>query len=151
MTSRRGQTAGDLVWRLTTKRVSVDRTLNRFALTPAHYLVLSSLSDFSRSDVQPNLSELAERAGLDVLPVAKLVRALERSGLLRRADHPDDPGAIQLELTARGAGLVEHAAAVMQKLFDQLLGPIGGRSGKRHAALIRTLDALLDEPNALSR
>ena len=83
--------------------------------------------------------------------VSKLVRGLERSGLLRRADHPDDPRAFQLELTARGAVLVAQAATVMRKLFDQLLRPIGGRTGKRHDALMQTLEALLDETQRLNR
>ena len=83
--------------------------------------------------------------------VSKLVRALEHSELLRRADHPDDPRAFQLELTARGADLVGAAAAVMRELFDQLLTPIGGRTGKRHTALMRTLEALLDEAEAFNR
>ena len=83
--------------------------------------------------------------------VSKLVRSLEQSGLLRRADHPDDPRAFELELTARGADLLAQAAAVMRTLFDQLLRPIGGRAGKRQAALMQTLDALLDEAEAFNR
>ena len=83
--------------------------------------------------------------------VSKLVRPLEQSGLVRRADHPADPRAFQLELTARGADLVGQAAAVMRGLFDQLLRPIGGRSGKRHAALMQAIEALLDEAEAFNR
>jgi hypothetical protein len=80
-----------------------------------------------------------------------LVRTLEHAGLLRRADHPDDPRAFQLELTARGAERVGQAAEVMRELHDQLLGPIGGRTGRRHAALLQTLEALLDEVEAFNR
>ncbi len=94
-----------------------------FGLTHAHYLVLGSLSEFSRSGAQPSQRELADFAGLEVMYVSKLVRGLERSGLLRRADHPDDPRAFQLELTARGADLVVQAATVMRKLFDQPIEP----------------------------
>ena len=83
--------------------------------------------------------------------VSKLVRPLEQSGLLRRADHPADPRAFELDLTARGADLVGQAAAVMRELFDELLLPIGGRSGQRHAALIWTIDALLDEAESFNR
>jgi len=151
MTPRHLQTAGYLVWHLSTKwRVAVDRALHGFRLTHAHYLVLGSLSEFSRGGAKPSQRELAEFAGLEVMYVSKLVRALERSGLLRRADHPDDPRAFQLELSARGADMVERAAAVMRELFDQLLRPIGGRTGKRHAALMRTLDALLEEADAFN-
>ena len=82
---------------------------------------------------------------------SKLARALEDAGLLRRADHPDNRRAFQLELTARGAERVVPAAAVMRELHDQLLRPIGGRTGKRHAALMQTLETLLDEAEAFNR
>ena len=152
MTPGRVRTAGYLVWHLSTKwRVAVDRALKDLGLTHVDYLVLASLSEFTRSGAQPNQRELADFAGLEVMYVSKLVRGLERSGLLRRADHPDDPRAFQLELTARGASLVAQAATVMRKLFDQLLRPIGGRTGKRHDALMQTLEALLDETQRLNR
>ena len=152
MTPGRVRTAGYLVWHLSTKwRVAVDRALKDLGLTHVDYLVLASLSEFTRSGAQPNQRELADFAGLEVMYVSKLVRGLERSGLLRRTDHPDDPRAFQLELTARGASLVAQAATVMRKLFDQLLRPIGGRTGKRHDALMQTLEALLDETQRLNR
>jgi len=151
MTPKRVQTAGYLVWHLSTKwRVAVDRALKRFGLTHAHYLVLGSLAEFSRGGGKPSQRELADFAGLEVMYVSKLVRPLEESGLVRRADHPDDPRAFELELTARGADLTERAAAVMRELFDQLLVPIGGRTGKRNAALMETLDALLDQAEAFN-
>ena len=148
---RRVHTAGYLIWHLSIKwRVAVDRALKRFGLTHAHYLLLASLHEFSRSGAKPSQRDLADFAGLEVMYVSKLVRPLEHSGLLRRADHAADPRAFQLELTARGADLVGQAAGVMRELFDELLLPIGGRSGKRHAALVRTIDALLDEAEAFN-
>jgi DNA-binding MarR family transcriptional regulator len=151
MTPGRVQTAGYLVWQLSTKwRVAVDRALNRLGLTHADYLVLGALSEFSRGGTRPSQRELADFAGLEVMYVSKLVRPLEHSGLLRRADHPDDTRAFQLELTARGAALIAEATVVVRGLFDQLLRPIGGRSGKRHVSLVRTLGALLDEAEAFN-
>jgi DNA-binding MarR family transcriptional regulator len=152
MMPRRVQTVGYLLWHLSTKwRVAVDRALNRFGLTHAHYLLLGSLDEFSRNGAMPSQRELADFAGLEVMYVSKLARAMEHAGLLRRADHPKDPRAFQLELTARGADRVVDAAAVMRELHDQLLRPIGGRTGKRQAALVKTLETLLDEAEAFSR
>ena len=152
MTPRRVQTVGYLVWHLSTKwRIAVDRALKPLGLTHAHYLVLGSLAEFSRGGARPSQRELADFAGLEVMYVSKLVRGLERAGLLRRADHPGDPRAFQLELSARGADLVERSAAVMRELFHELLTPIGGRTGKRNVALMRTLEALLDQAETLGR
>ena len=149
---KRVRTAGYLIWHLSTKwRVAVDRALKQFGLTHADHLLLASLREFSRSGAKPSQRELADFAGLDAMYVSKLVRPLEHAGLLRRADHPADPRAFQLELTHLGADLVAQAAAVMRELFDQLLLPIGGRSGKRPAALMRTIGALLDEAEMFNR
>lgn len=152
MTPQRVRTAGYLVWHLSTKwRVAVDRALNRFGMTHAHYLVLGSLAEFSRGGGKPSQRELADFAGLEVMYVSKLVRSLEESGLVRRADHAADTRAFQLELTARGVDLTGRAAPVMAELFDRLLIPVGGRTGKRNAALMQTLEALLDQAEAFNR
>ena len=152
MTPRRVPNVGFLIWHLSIKwRVAVDRALNPLGLTHAHYLLLVSLYEFSHSGAKPSQRELADFAGLDVVYVSKLVRALEHSDLLRRADHPSDPRAFELKLTEPGTGLVVHAATVMQELFDQLLQPIGGSTGPRHAALMRTLEMLFDEAEGLNR
>ena len=152
MMPARVRTVGYLLWHLSTRwRVAVDRALHRYGLTHAHYLLLASLNEFSRSGALPSQRELADFAGLEVMYVSKLARALEQAGLLRRADHPADPRAFQLELTARGAERVVDAAAVMRELHDQLLRPIGGRAGKRPAALLQTLETLLDEAEAFNR
>jgi DNA-binding MarR family transcriptional regulator len=143
---------GFLIWHVSIKwRVAVDRALSPFGLTHVHYLLLGSLYEFCRSGAKPSQRELAEFAGLEVVYVSKLVRVLERSGKLRRADHPDDPRAFQLELTASGAGLVGHAWEVTQELYDQLLKPIGGGTSKRSMELMETLEMLFDEAEMLNR
>ena len=69
------------MWHLSTKwRVAVDRALNRFGLTHAHYLVLGSLSEFFRGGAKPSQRKLADFAGLEVMYVSKLVRPLEHAG-----------------------------------------------------------------------
>ena len=152
MIPRRVETVGYLLWHLSLKwRVAADRVLNRFGLTHAHYLLLASLLEFSRSGAKPSQRQLSDFAGLDVVYVSKLACTLERCGLLQRADHPGDTRAFQLELTARGGEVVVQAAAAMRELYDQLLTPIGGRTGKRHAALTKTLGMLLDEAQAFNR
>ena len=102
MTPRRVQRIGFLIWHLSIKwRVAVDRALNPLGMTHAHYLVLGSLYELSRSGAKPSQRELADFAGLEVVYVSKLVRTLEHSGLLQRADHPGDPRA---QLVRRALG-----------------------------------------------
>jgi DNA-binding MarR family transcriptional regulator len=148
----RVQTVGYLVWHLSIKwRVAVDRALSPLGLTHAHYSLLASLYALSRQGAGPSQRELADFAGLEVVYVSKLVGGLERAALLRRTDHPDDPRAFQLELTAKGADRIVEAAAIVRRLYDHLLIPIGGRSSKRTAGLMRTLESLLDHAETSRR
>jgi DNA-binding MarR family transcriptional regulator len=152
MASRGVPTVGYHIWHLSIRwRVAVDRALSRLGMTHAHYALLASLYALSRHDAGPSQRELAEFAGLEVMYVSKLVRTLERSGLLRRTDHPGDPRAFQLAVTRRGADLVERAAAVVRELYEQLLRPIGGPNSTQAAALMHTLETLLDQADAVNR
>lgn len=152
MAARRVPSVGYVVWHLSTKwRVAVDRALAPFGLTHAHYSLLASLYALSEGGTSPSQRELADFAGLEIMYVSKLVRPLERSGLLRRNDHPDDPRAFQLKLTRRGDEVIVEAAAVVRRLYDELLAPMGGRTSKRTAVLMRTLELLLDQAEELNR
>jgi len=136
---------GYLVWHLSIQwRVAVDRALAPLGLTHAHYSLLASLYALSRGGARPSQRELADFTGLEAMYISKLVRALEAAKRLRRRDHPDDPRAFQLELTPSGEALAQNAAEVVRELYDQLLAPIGGRTGKRAAHLMGVLEALLD-------
>jgi DNA-binding MarR family transcriptional regulator len=136
---------GYLVWHLSNRwRVSVDRALAPLGLSHAPYALLAPLYALTRGGTRPSQRELSDFAGLEVMYVSKLVRTLEGSGWVRRKDHPDDPRAFQLELTAAGAKLVVEAAEVVGRLYEELLAPVGGRGGKRAAELMGTLETLLD-------
>jgi len=149
MAAPRVPSVGYLVWHLSLQwRVAVDRALNPLGLTHPHYALLASLYALTRGGARPSQRELADFSGLEVMYVSKLVRPLERSGLLRRKDHPDDPRAFQLELTATGTDLITKAAVVVGQLYDQLLAPIGGRTSKRTGALMQVLQTLLDHAQA---
>jgi MarR family transcriptional regulator, organic hydroperoxide resistance regulator len=152
MAQPRVPSVGYLVWHLSLKwGVAVDRALSPLGLTHAPYALLASLYALSQGGARPSQRELADFSGLEVMYVSKLVRSLERAGLLRRSDHPGDPRAFQLELTAAGASLVTKAALVVRELYDELLAPIGGRTSKRAEALMRQLQGLLEHAQLVNR
>jgi DNA-binding MarR family transcriptional regulator len=141
-------TVGYLVWRLATKwRAAVDRTVAPFGLTHAQYSLLASLYGMSKAGRRPSQRELAEHTGLEPIFVSKLARALERSGLLQRTEHPADTRAVQLTLTERGAEVIVEAIAAVQALQDQQTKPLGGVRGKRTRELTEMLRTLLEGDN----
>ncbi|MFF5921019.1 MarR family winged helix-turn-helix transcriptional regulator [Streptomyces flavochromogenes] len=142
-----GASAGFLVWRLSMKwRVAVDRAVAPLGLTHAQYVVMASLYGMSRSGLRPSQRALADRTGMEPLYVSKLARALEASGLLDRTRDPSDPRAMQLSLTEQGLDVTRRAITVVQGLLDQLLAPLGGRTGSRTREFTRELAILLDAP-----
>jgi DNA-binding MarR family transcriptional regulator len=138
-------TPGFLVWRVSLRwRASVDRAVAPLGLTHAQYSVLASLYAMARSGGRPSQRELADHTGLEAIYVSKLVRALERSGLVERPEHPDDARAVQLALTPAGRDVAERAIAVVHDLLEELTAPLGGLTGDRTRTLVAILTDLLE-------
>lgn len=150
-TDRPPPSTGFLVWHLSLRwRAAIDRALAPLGLTSSQYGVLASLYAFSRGGAGPRQRELADYAGLEPMHVSKLVRALERAGLVERAGHPEDTRAVQLTVTGRGVEVVTAARAKVLELEDQRLAPLGGRGSERSAEFTGTLLTLLRHAEAMS-
>jgi DNA-binding MarR family transcriptional regulator len=142
---------GYLVWHLTLRwRAELDRSLAPLGLTSAQYAVLASLYGLSQGGARPSQRELADFAGLEPMHVSKLVRALQRAGLVERAGNPADTRAVQLSVTDRGVQVVTAARATVLQLEEQRLAPLGGRSSQRTAQLREALLVLLRHTQAPS-
>lgn len=147
MASKYGPTPGYLVWRLSLKwQAAVDRTVAPHGLTHAQYSVLASLRGMTRSGGAPTQRELADQTGLDEIFVSKLVRTLERNGLIIRSPHPTDGRARLLSLTDVGIDTITPAIAAVHDLLDDLTAPIGGIRSADTTALVDTLQLLLAAP-----
>jgi DNA-binding MarR family transcriptional regulator len=142
-----GPTPGFLVWRLSLKwRVAIDRALARLGLTHAQYSLVSSLLDMRERGLHPSQRELADHTGLEPLYVSKLARALEADGLIERVPDPADSRAMQLSLTRHGYAVTQHAIALVRRLMEQMLAPLGGLGGSHTAVFVREINSLLDVP-----
>lgn len=141
-------TPGFLLWRVAMKwRVAVDRAVAPLGLTHAQYSLLASLYGMVRVGERPSQRRLADHTGLEPIYVSKLVRALERSGLVERSGNPADTRAVQLTLTPSGTDVVVQAIAVVADLQEHLTESLGGTRSARTRALVRALEDLLTTPN----
>jgi DNA-binding MarR family transcriptional regulator len=125
-------------------RAAADRALADLGLTHAQYALLASLYGMSSSGATPSQRELADFTGLEPIYVSKLARALEKDGLITRAQHASDSRAVQLQLTPRGYEVVEPAIARIASLHDELTRPLGGLDAKRTRQLMGLLRTLLN-------
>jgi DNA-binding MarR family transcriptional regulator len=65
-------------------------------------------------------NELAERLAVEPPTVSRLVQRLERDGLVRRTDDPEDARAVQVELTDAGHAKRKQVAACWAEHEDDL-------------------------------
>jgi DNA-binding MarR family transcriptional regulator len=143
---------GFLIWHLSMRwRAGLDRRLAPLGLTSAQYAVLASLYALSHDGTRPSQRELADFSSLEPMFVSKLVRALERAGLVERTPNPADTRAVQLGVTAAGARTVRAARAEVVRLEEQRLTPLGGRTSEQSTALREALQVLLRDTDAPSR
>ncbi|MFA1548276.1 MarR family winged helix-turn-helix transcriptional regulator [Actinomadura chokoriensis] len=141
---------GYLLWHVSLRwRVAMDRILAPLGLTHAQYAVVASLHAMTAGGLRPSQRQLAEYSGLEPMYISRLVRVLERAGLVERADNPDDPRAVQLALTPRGSDVVAKAVPEVRKLEERYLVPLGGRDSVRNVELRRALQTLLAHADAL--
>ncbi|MDL4774144.1 MULTISPECIES: MarR family winged helix-turn-helix transcriptional regulator [Thermomonosporaceae] len=141
---------GYLLWHVSLRwRVAMDRTLAPLGLTHAQYAVVASLHAMVTGGVRPSQRQLAEYSGLEPMYISRLVRALERAGLVERTDNPDDPRAVQLALTPRGSEVVMDAVPEVRELEERYLEPLGGRDSARNVELRRALQTLLAHADTL--
>jgi DNA-binding MarR family transcriptional regulator len=142
---------GYLVWHLTLRwRAQLDRALAPLGLTSAQYAVLASLYGLSQGGARPSQRELADFAGLEPMHTSRLVRALQRAGLVARAGNPADTRAVQLSVTDRGVRVVSAARAMVLELEERRLAPLGGRDSQQTAQLREALLVLLRHTQAPS-
>ncbi|GII64454.1 MarR family transcriptional regulator [Sphaerisporangium krabiense] len=135
---------GFLIWHLSLRwRAAMDRALGPVGLTSSQYAVLATLSGISAEGKVPSQRELADFSGLEPMHVSKLVRGLEKAGLVTRAANPSDPRAVQLTVTAQGAHAVAEGRRVVLELEERRLAPLGGAMTTRSTELAETLLTLL--------
>jgi DNA-binding MarR family transcriptional regulator len=133
-------TPGFLVWRLAMRwRTAVDRALAPLGLTHAQYAVFASLTGMVHDGRHPSQRELAEFTGMEPIYVSKLVRSLERTGLVERRPNPSDSRAVQLDLTTHGRAVAADAIAVVRNLQNQLTAPLGGTGTREFVRALKTL------------
>jgi len=90
-------------------------------LTRAQFLVLVIAS------LSPGLeqAELAERASIDPATAGAVISRLGRLGLIRRSRSPRSSRGFVIDATAPGCAIIEEHIAVLDKIQNEVLAPLG--------------------------
>ena len=139
-----GYAIGYLVWHLTLKwRAEMARFLAPLGLTPTQYSVLASLYALVSTGAEPSQRELADFSGLEAMHVSKVVRALERDGLVERGESASDPRAFRLTLTEHGVDVLMQAIGMVRQQEARRLKALGEPVEEQAAQLSAMLRTLL--------
>jgi DNA-binding MarR family transcriptional regulator len=113
-------------------------------LTAARYSAMASL----RFHGSTNIGELAADERVKAPSMTRLVRDMERDGLVRRCPDPDDGRGVLIVLTARGAALFDRARAAKVTLVADYLATLPEAVQQAAAATFRALEELAEPSEA---
>jgi len=109
-----GESPGFLLWKVSNAWQRKQRAaLQPFGLTHSQFVILATATWFGASEPLTQ-ARLAEVSGVDPMTTSQIVRALEAATLLERRDHPTDPRAYTIEVTAAGRDKARKALVVVE-------------------------------------
>jgi DNA-binding MarR family transcriptional regulator len=110
----------------------------RYDVTPQQWALLSVLAE---SEESPTLAGLAREMLVSKQNVTGMIARLEQLGLVERSGDPADLRASRIDLTRRGASVVQRIAPAFEKWAVAALGPIPEREQK---ALARSMQRVVE-------
>ncbi len=113
-------------------------------VTPIQFAVLSLLREYGSMDQ----ITLAGYAALNRSTTGEVVGRLEARGLLERGDNPDDRRVRLLQLSTRGARLLDRLEVPVQRVQERILAPL---SPAERGRFIDCLERIATANNEFSR
>src|SRR4051812_43986604 len=125
-----GASPGFLLWKISNAWQRKQRAaLQPHGLTHSQFVLLATATWYGGRETltQARLSALS---GVDAMTTSQLVRTLESAKLIERRDHPDDPRAIELIVTAAGKQKARAAVVAVEQADAAFFAPIGSSTKK---------------------
>jgi DNA-binding MarR family transcriptional regulator len=91
------------------------------------------------------VSELAEIEGLNPTMLSRVVGKLEATGLVLRANNPDDRRAVQVQTTPAGRSLQLRLRRQRSQLFTERLAELPAEQAGQLLAALPALESLADQ------
>jgi len=122
-----------------------DEVFSRFGLSRGEVGALSALR-IAGPPYRLSPTRLAKGLMLSSAGVTSRIDRLERRGLVRRLDDPDDRRGVIIELTGEGSQIVDDAVAALAISDRQLLERLDPAEVEQLEGLLRKVLALLELP-----
>lgn len=116
---------GYLLWQTTMLwQRQMNRALDEINLTHTQFVILAALGWLLKNSKHVTQKEIAHHSNTDRMMVSKVLRTLQKNGLIERREHQMDTRAKCVFLTDKGAKTLQHAVTIKNRanhlFFDKL-------------------------------
>lgn len=120
-------------------------SLQELGLTHAQFITLAALLWLSKRNLKVTQVLLSERSKLDIMHTSRIVRSLEKKGLLTKMQSTEDSRANTLQITPKGERIALKGLGVVEKTGEKFFKPIKSKE-KEFVALLQALIQANDIP-----
>lgn len=117
---------GFLFWKITYLwQREMNNALKDVNLTHGHFALLSGLAWLEKDEKQVTQTKLADTAQKNIMATSKILRILEKRGLIERESEGKDPRAKYVHLTYQGLKTLEKASIITERVNQEFFKSLG--------------------------
>lgn len=110
---------GFLLWQATMQwQKQMNRALDEINLTHTQFVIMATLGWLLKSSKNVTQKEIADHSNTDRMMVSKILRTLQKNGLIERKEHETDTRAKCVFLTDSGIKTLQKAIDIKNKAND---------------------------------
>lgn len=116
---------GYLLWQATMQwQKQMNRALDEINLTHTQFVIMAALGWLLKSSENVTQKDIADHSNTDRMMVSKILRTLQKNGLIERKEHETDTRAKCVFLTTKGINTLQKAIDIKNQangcFFDKL-------------------------------
>jgi DNA-binding MarR family transcriptional regulator len=119
----------------------LDSRLAELNLTHLQFVLLVVCDYLAGQGEVPSQIRLASATAFDKMMVSKALRLLERKNYIKRRQHPDDPRAKRIDLTAQGRRVMQRGKASASQALHDFFGVLGKEERILSRLLLQLMNA----------
>jgi DNA-binding MarR family transcriptional regulator len=133
--------AGYLLWQVSMQwQLKMNRALEIEGITFTQFVVMAALHWLSQSQKIVVQVEIANHANIDKMMLSKILRHLEKEGMVKRTASETDTRAKEIEMTKKGIELFKKANKIVEKIDQKFFSKMEEKEEK----LIKLMKRLIN-------
>ena len=119
---------GYLLWQATMLwQKQMNRALNELNLTHTQFVIMAALGWLLKSEDNVTQKDIADHSNTDRMMVSKILRTLQKNGLIERKEHKTDTRAKCVFLTDKGADTLQEAIEIKTRANSLFFGKLSDK------------------------